>query len=272
MIQKAVESNRIEEAVAFLRTRIPRCPSVAIVLGSGMAGLCEAIADPLTVPCAEVPHWPVPEVEGHRAELVVGALGGVSVACLTGRVHLYEGWQPADVVRALRSLCHLGVKSFLLTNAAGGIAEPLRPGDLMVVRDHLNLTGVSPLSGRAEAMLGPRFSDQGEVYGARLRRILAAADGELTEGVYAGMLGPAYETPAEVQMLRTLGASAVGMSTVHEAMALHSMGAEVAAVSSIANLAAGLGGGPLSHDEVLDATRRISERLARLITGFCSQI
>ena len=272
MIQKAVESDRIEEAVGFLRTAIPSCPSVAMVLGSGMAGLCEEIADPLTIPYADVPHWPVPEVGGHRAELVIGALGGVAVACLTGRAHLYEGWEPADVVRSSRSLCQLGVKSFLLTNAAGGIAEELRVGDLMVVRDHLNLTGCSPLTGRAEVMLGPRFSDQGKVYGGRLRRILAVADAELTEGVYAGMLGPAYETPAEVQMIRTLGASAVGMSTVHEAMALHSMGAEVAAVSSITNLAAGLGGGPLSHDEVLDATRRISERLARLITEFCSQI
>ena len=272
MSHTAAESALIDDAVAFLRSRIPSSPDVALVLGSGMGQLSDELVDPLAIPFAEVPHWPVPAVPGHRAEVVVGQLGSRSVATLTGRVHLYEGWAPGQVVRAVRSLCRMGVKSFLLTNAAGGIAEHLRPGDLLVVCDHLNLTGSSPFVGREDSSLGPRFPDQSRVYDPRLRQILAGIDGELTEGVYAGMLGPSYETPAEVRMLRTLGAGAVGMSTVHEAMALNCMGASVAAISVISNLAAGGGERPLAHDEVLEASHRAYRRLARIVRDFCLQV
>ncbi len=268
----AAESVPIDDSVAFLGSRIPSTPDVAIVLGSGMGQLSDELDEPLAIPFADVPHWPVPAVPGHRAELVVGNLGGRCVATLTGRVHLYEGWQPGQVVRAVRSLRRMGVKSFLLTNAAGGIAEYLRPGDLMVVSDHLNLTGSSPLVGGEDSTLGPRFPDQTHVYDPGLRQVLAGIDGELTEGVYAGMLGPSYETPAEVRMLRTLGASAVGMSTVHEAMALNAMGASVAAISVISNFAAGVGERTLAHDEVLEASRRAAGRLARIAGDFCTQV
>lgn len=266
------ESVHIDDAVAFLQSRIPSIPDMAMVLGSGMGSLSERLEDPLSIPFSEVPHWPVPQVTGHCADVVVGQLGGRTVACLTGRVHLYEGWESAQVVRGVRSLCHMGVKSFLLTNAAGGIAGHLRPGDLMVVSDHLNLTGSSPLVGRQHASLGPRFPDQSRVYSPRLRQILAQVDGELSEGVYAGMLGPSYETPAEVRMLRVLGAAAVGMSTVHEAMALNSMGASVAAISVISNQAAGVSDHLLGHDEVLEASRRASGRLSRILADFCAQV
>ncbi len=272
MSHPAAESELIDDAAAFLRSRIPSVPDAAMVLGSGMGQLSDELADPLAIPFAEVPHWPVPAVPGHSAEVVVGRIGSRSVATLTGRVHLYEGWQPGQVVRAVRSLCRLGVKTFLLTNAAGGIAELLRPGDLMVVSDHLNLTGASPLVGGEDSTVGPRFPDQSRVYDPGLRQVLAGIDGELTEGVYAGMLGPSYETPAEVRMLRTLGASAVGMSTVHEAMALNAMGASVAAISVISNFAAGVGERTLAHDEVLEASRRAAGRLARIVRDFCIQV
>lgn len=265
------EGTRIEEAVGFLRSRISDVPAVAIVLGSGMAQLIRMVVEPLELSFEQVPHWPSPQVEGHRGKLVIGKLAGVSVACLAGRVHLYEGHRPAEVVRAVRSLCHLGVKSFVLTNAAGAIAGNLEPGDLMVVTDHINLTGSSPLTGPPETMLGPRFPDQSEVYSPRLRRLLAR-DGGLVEGVYAGMSGPAYETPAEVRMLRTLGASAVGMSTVHEATALHAMGVDLAAVSLIANRAAGLAETALSHAEVLEASRAALGDLTKLLSDFCSRL
>lgn len=264
------ESSRIEEAVGFLRSRIPDLPDAGLVLGSGMAHLTHELLEPLTIAFDEVPHWPAPEVEGHRAQLVVGHLGGVSVAMLAGRVHLYEGYPPSDVVRAVRSLCHLGIKTFLLSNAAGAIAGNLKPGDLMVIRDHINLTGCSPLTGPAEPMLGPRFPDQSEVYSGRLRPLLGGD--ERVEGVYAGMLGPAYETPAEVRMLQTMGASAVGMSTVHEAIALNAMGAELAGLSLITNRAAGLADTALSHDEVLEASRGAMGELTQLITDFCSKL
>lgn len=265
------EGTCIEEAAGFLRSRIPDVPALAVVLGSGMAELSRELAEPLTIAYEEVPHWPVPRVAGHRAQLALGSLSGRTVALLTGRVHLYEGFAPAEVVRALRSLRHLGVKSFVLTNAAGGIAGNLEPGNLMLVADHINLTGSSPLTGPAEAVLGPRFPDQSDVYSPRLRRLFAPG-GELPDGVYAGMLGPAYETPAEVRMLRLLGADAVGMSTVHEAMALHAMGAELAAVSLITNRAAGLADTTLSHEDVLKASRLALGDLTRLLTGFCSRL
>lgn len=266
------ETVRVGEAAAFLRRRLGaerlRRVRAGLVLGSGLGTFSGRLAEAESVPFAEVTHWPAPKVEGHGGELLVGKAGGVPVACLTGRVHLYEGWQPADVVRAVRTLRYLGVGTFLLTNAAGGIADALSPGDLMVLTDHLNLTGRSPLVGPHEAELGPRFPDQSAVYDPDLRELLRGLDPRLQEGVYAGLLGPTYETPAEVRMLRSLGADAVGMSTVHEAMALNAMGAKVAAISLIGNLAAGIADTPLDHQEVLAAGRRAEARLTSLVQRF----
>ena len=243
-------------------------PLIGIVLGSGLAGFVEELTGTMALPFSSVPQWPVPRVEGHGAELVVGNLGSTRVACLTGRVHLYEGWSPAEVVRPVRTLRRLGVESFVLTNAAGGIAEGLGPGDLMSISDHINLTGTSPLLGPHEEELGPRFPDQTAVYDPELRALLSAADPQLREGVYGGLLGPSYETPAEVRMLQTCGVDAVGMSTVHEAIALHAMGAKVVGISTISNSAAGTGGSKLSHDEVIAAGAAASTRLKKLLRAF----
>lgn len=267
------ETPRLAAAADHLRSHSAwHDPQLAIVLGSGLKDFAATLADPHTIPLGDVPHWPAPHVEGHGGSLVFGRVGDLPVACLAGRVHLYEGWHPHDVVRALRTLRHLGVPRFLLTNAAGGIRDELDAGDLMLLTDHLNLTGASPLTGPHEEMLGPRFPDLSAVYSPALREHLHAVDADLAEGVYAGMLGPSYETPAEVRMARTLGADAVGMSTVLEATAVHAMGGEVAAVSLISNLAAGISSRPLSHDEVIEAGRAAEARLTRLVTGFCARI
>lgn len=243
---------------------------LCLVLGSGLRGFATRLERRTEIAFGDVPHWPAPRVEGHGGSLVVGRIGGVVVACLTGRVHLYEGWTPFEVVRAVRTLRLLGVPRFLLTNAAGGIDRGLRAGDLMVITDHLNLTGTSPLTGPHEPALGTRFPDQSAVWSPALSARLHGIDADLRSGVYAGLLGPSYETPAEVRMLATLGAAAVGMSTVAEATALRAMGAELAGVSLISNLAAGIADSPLSHDEVIAAGRAAEGRLTALLTGFCA--
>jgi purine-nucleoside phosphorylase len=240
------------------------------VLGSGLRDSAPALRDAVAIPFADVPHWPAPAVEGHGGALVLGRTGDRLVACLTGRVHLYEGHAPADVVRAVRTLRQLGVGAFLLTNAAGGIGAELSPGDLMVIADHLNLTGCSPLVGPHEPALGPRFPDQSAVWDRELRARLHQCAPGLRSGVYAGLLGPSYETPAEVRMLKALGADAVGMSTVHEATALHAMGARVCGLSLITNLAAGLGEARLSHDEVVAAGARAAAALGDVVRRFCA--
>lgn len=269
------ERELVDRAVGLLRQRLgPRAaaPRLGLVLGSGLKDFAQQVAEPLVVPFADVPGWPVPHVAGHGAALVVGTVAGLPVACLSGRVHLYEGFAPAEVVRAVRTLRRLGVPSFLLTNAAGGIADDLSAGDLMLVTDHLNLTGRSPLVGPHEPEFGPRFPDQSRVYAPRLRALLQASGVRLRPGVYAGLLGPSYETPAEIRMLQALGADAVGMSTVHEAIALNAMGAEVAAVSLVSNLAAGLGGTPLQHDEVVAAGAAAAATLAALVSDLCRRL
>lgn len=245
---------------------------LGLVLGSGLKDFAKQVRDAVTVPFHEITGWPVPKVEGHGGSLVLGNVAGTRIACLTGRVHLYEGWKPCEVVRAVRTLRHLGVPNFLLTNAAGGIADDLSAGDLMLLVDHLNLTGCSPLVGVHEAEFGPRFPDQSAVYSPKLRSLLQQCGARLRPGVYAGLLGPSYETPAEVRMLKTLGADAVGMSTVHEAIALNAMGAQVAGLSLVSNLAAGLSDQPLAHDEVVAAGKQAASMLEELVAAFCKKL
>ena len=245
---------------------------LCVVLGSGLKDFAHRVEDAVTLPFAEIAGWPVPKVEGHGGALVLGKVNGCPMACLTGRVHLYEGWKPCEVVRAVRTLRHLGVPNFLLTNAAGGMADDLSAGDLMLLADHLNLTGCSPLTGVHVGEFGPRFPDQSAVYSPKLRALLEQCGERLRPGVYAGLLGPSYETPAEVRMLRTLGADAVGMSTVHEAIALNAMGAQVAGLSLVTNLAAGLSDQPLSHDEVVAAGKQAAATLESLVAAFCKKL
>ncbi len=274
-MQTQNELSLVDQATAFLRQRLGSAANglrLGLVLGSGLKDFAKQVQSATVVPFAEVPGWPKPHVEGHGGDLVVGTVGGAKVACLSGRVHLYEGWRPNEVVRAVRTLRRLAVPSFLLTNAAGGIADDMMAGDLMVLRDHLNLTGQSPLVGLHEPAFGPRFPDQTRVYSPRLAQLLQATGARLRPGVYAGLLGPSYETPAEIRMLRTLGADAVGMSTVHEAMALNAMGAEVAGLSLITNLAAGISPTPLAHDEVVAAGKQAATQLTSLVTDFCRRL
>jgi len=274
------EVQLVETAATFLRQRIGEgnivATRIALVLGSGLGDFARHIAAPTEIPFGEVPGWPAPKVEGHGGSLVAGMVGDTRVLCLTGRVHLYEGWQPNEVVRAVRTLRSLGVSTFLLTNAAGGAADNLSAGDLMLITDHLNLTGRTPLMGEHTEAFGPRFPDQTEVYSKRLGALLQQCGQSsgvvLRPGVYAGLLGPSYETPAEVRMCMTLGADAVGMSTVLEAMALNAMGAEVAGLSLITNLAAGLGDTKLSHDEVTAVGRQAATELEALVTEFCRRL
>jgi len=267
------ELHRIDRAATWLASRLGdeyvASVRLAMVLGSGLKSFADVLENRTEIPFADVPEWPRPNVEGHGGAVVFGEVAGVRVACLTGRVHLYEGWAPAEVVRCVRTLRRMRIPRFLLTNAAGGIGADLAAGDLMVLSDHLNMTGQSPLIGGHDPAFGPRFPDMSTVYSERLRSQLLDCGVSLRQGVYAGLLGPSYETPAEVRMLRTLGADAVGMSTVHEAIALRAMGAEVCGMSLISNLAAGISSQPLSHDEVMETGRYAAQAMTSVVAEFC---
>ena len=261
----------LDEAVRIVQARAPGRPSVGLVLGSGLGGFADALGERVSVPYRDIPGFPPPTVEGHGGELVLGRVRGVLVACLSGRVHLYEGHAVNKVVFGVRLLAALGCGIVLVTNAAGGIREGLRPGGLLLLSDHVNLTGTNALVGPNEPPF-PRFPDMSAAYDVRCRELaheVARAEGlALDEGVYAGVLGPSYETPAEIRMLRTLGADAVGMSTVHEVIALRHMGVRVAALSCITNLAAGIAKGELDHKEVEATARARRADLEKLLRGW----
>jgi purine-nucleoside phosphorylase len=273
---KAVIYERVEAAAEAIRCRSRTPPQVAIVLGSGLGDVADALAESVTIAYADVPHWPVAKVVGHPGRLVLGRFAGTCVAALAGRVHLYEGHDPSDVVFATRVLGRLGIRQLVLTNAAGGVNTAFRPGTLMIVDDHINLLGVNPLTGENDERLGPRFPDMTEVYSRRLRHIAdeaAAARGvSIAHGVYAACLGPSYETPAEIRYLRTIGADAVGMSTVPEAIAARHMGIEVLGISCITNMAAGVLPQPLRHEEVLEAARRVRGAFTSLLEGIIERL
>lgn len=250
---------RLEDCVFAIRKRISVEPRVGLVLGSGLGGFADSLDDLVKLPYRDLPHMPTSAVAGHAGNLCFGRVGTTPVVCMQGRVHLYEGHSVDKVVQGVRTMARLGVRCVLLTNAAGGLQPSWAPGDLMAINDHLNLTGTSPLVGPEDDNLGPRFPDMTVAYDAELRSWLHTAGRNggiaLREGVYAGLLGPQYETPAEIRMLRALGADAVGMSTVPEVIALRHMGVRVGALSCITNLAAGIAGRPLDHAEV-EATAR----------------
>jgi len=271
-IPPAEQPTHLAALEAAVRERSSLRPVVGIVLGSGLGELAEAAADPVAIPFEALPGWPPATAPGHAGRVLLGHLDGVPVVLLQGRFHLYEGHDPGLVVQPVLLMGRLGARIVILTNAAGGVNPAFGPGTLMVIADHLNLTGRSPLVGPNADELGPRFPDLTEAWSGRLRRALHAAGAAegvtLAEGVYAGLLGPTYETPAEVRMLRTLGADAVGMSTVLEAIAARWAGLEVGGVSLITNAAAGLTGLPLSHEEVLAAGAEAGPRLARVLRRF----
>ncbi len=241
---------------------------IGLVLGSGLRDFADTLKSKLVIPFNEIHEFPKPRVAGHGGELVQGRVGGALVHCLSGRVHLYEGYHPWEVVRAVRTLALLGTNTFVLTNAAGGIREDLTPGTIMLIRDHLNLTAQNVLRGDHHGCLGPRFPPMSHVYSSRARTVIQKAAGKhpLLEGVYAQMSGPSYETPAEIHMVEVLGGDAVGMSTVPEAIALRAMGCTVAGVSLITNYAAGLTRSAPSHQEVVEEGKRAKAKLSRLLT------
>ena len=255
------ELQRVQLAAAFVASRLPEPPRVGLVLGSGLGGFADGLDGCVRIPYADIPDMPRPLVVGHAGNLCTGSVAGVAVACLQGRAHLYEGHTPARAVFGVRLLAQLGCGVVLLSNAAGGIHASFAPGDLMLITDHLNLIGDNPLRG-PNFGAGPRFPDLSQAYDLELlslaREAARGAGVLLREGVYAAMLGPSYETPAEIRMLRALGADAVGMSTVPEVIALRQLGVRIGAVSCITNLAAGISEQPLDHREV-EATARLSQ-------------
>lgn len=268
MTNEAAVVEGIARALVARVPRLSRC-RVAVVLGSGLGAFTGGLEDAVEIPYEEIEGVPSPGVVGHAGRLVVGRVGDHDVAVLQGRVHLYEGYPPAVIVRAVRSLIRVGVGRVVLTNAAGAINPDHAVGDLVLMRDHINHTGTNPMTGPEEPGLGPRFCDMTDLYVAALReQIHAACIAEglpLREGVYAGLLGPTYETPAEIRMLHTVGADLVGMSTVPEAIAAHAMGAQVVALSFVSNVAAGLAEGGLAHSEVTEAATAAEERLTRTL-------
>jgi purine-nucleoside phosphorylase len=269
-------STRATTAAELLRTLLPRTPDVAVVLGSGLGGFVRSLDDPVTIPYDRIPGWPISGVVGHEGRLVVGHCRGRLVAALAGRCHRYEGHDLATVTLAVRTLGVLGVGRLILTNAAGGINLTFVPGTLMVIDDHINLMGDNPLVGPNDERLGPRFPDMTEVYATHLRGVAdeAARSSAVTlcHGVYAALLGPSYETPAEIRYLRTIGADAVGMSTVPEAIAARHMRMDVLGISCISNMAAGVQPTPLRHQDVMDTAARVSRTFVSLLEGIVGRL
>ncbi len=265
-------SRRLDELEAAVHSQSDARPELGIVLGSGLGSLADAVEDAVAIPFADLPGWPPPSAPGHAGRLLLGRLEGVSVICLQGRLHVYEGHSPRLVVEPVLLMGRLGAPAVLLTNAAGGVNESYPAGTLMLVADHLNLTGRHPLIGPNDDRLGERFPDLVAAWSPRLRKLMRMAAIEegipLEEGVYAGLTGPSYETPAEVRMLRTLGADAVGMSTVLEAIAARWAGIEICGVSLVTNPGAGATGEPLTHEEVLAAAEAAGPQFQSLVARF----
>lgn len=271
-----VDYDAIRQAADRIADATGRRHAVAIVLGSGLSEYARRLPGAIELPYDQIPGAPTPKVAGHAGTAVSASFQRGNALVLAGRVHLYEGWSPDEIVFLVRAAVLGGCRTVLLTNAAGGVNRDYAPGDLVLLRDHINLTARSPLMGPNDDRLGPRFPDMTEVYSRRLRdtahHIAGLAGISLHEGVYTWFTGPAYETPAEVEMARRIGGDLVGMSTVPEAVAARHMGAEVLGLSLVTNLAAGISPTPLSHDEVKAAGVAAAERIAALFDGILSEL
>jgi purine-nucleoside phosphorylase len=264
-----LDYDAVQAAAEHIKARITAPPEVALVLGSGLGRFADQVADATVLAYGAIPGWPRSSVVGHAGKLVLGKVRNRHVAVLSGRVHVYEGYTMDTVVFATRVMAALGVKTVILTNAAGGIKTTFAQGALMVIDDHINLLGNNPLVGPNDDRFGPRFPDMTEVYSKRLRGLADAAAAtigfQLDHGVYAAMLGPSYETPAEIRYLRAIGADAVGMSTVPEAIVARHMGLEVLGLSCITNMAAGVLPQPLNHGEVMATAQRVGRVFIQLL-------
>jgi purine-nucleoside phosphorylase len=269
--------DNVSEAAQFARSKLGRLmPHVGIVLGSGLGAVADAVQECVVIPYEHIPHFPKSTVEGHSGRLVAGSLGGTPVLVMQGRVHFYEGYSLKDVTFPMRVMGALGVRAVILTNAAGGIADGYKIGQLVLIADHINMMGWNPMVGPNEPRFGfdrpgcgLRFFDMSDAYSKRLRQVAQQAaelEGQtLEEGVYAAVSGPSFETPAEIRAFRTMGATLVGMSTVPETIVARHMGIEVLGISCVTNLAAGMGATPLSHAEVFEAGKQVERKLTELL-------
>jgi purine-nucleoside phosphorylase len=266
----------MQSALDFIKAIAPLEPRIGVVLGSGLGAFAEALTDALAIPYADIPGWPASTAIGHAGKLVMGRIGGLEVAVMSGRSHFYEGCSPAQVVFGVRVLGHLGVRTVVFTNAAGGINLTYQQGGLVLISDHINLQGFNPLIGPNDDSLGPRFPDMTDAYSAKLREIAKATAEELcivlSEGVYVALSGPSYETPAEIRFLRAIGADLVGMSTVPEVIAANHMGLRCLAISCVTNMAAGILTRKIDHEEVLETGRRVRDTLVRLLTALLPRL
>lgn len=260
---------RAEHATRVIRSRISVEPRIALVLGSGLGGFADDFEEAVGIPYEDIPGFVRSTAQGHAGRLVVGKIDSVPVLAMQGRVHYYEGYSLEEVTFPVRTFGLLGVKTLVLTNAAGGINVQLTQGALMVISDHLNLMGVNPLRGANDERFGPRFPDMSAVYSPELQELVvdeAKAIGvEVRRGIYGALSGPSYETPSEIHLLRNLGADAVGMSTVPEAIVARHMGLEVLGISCITNMAAGISDAPINHEEVMETGNRVRETFAELL-------
>jgi purine-nucleoside phosphorylase len=266
----------VAEAAGWIRSRTAATPDVAVVLGSGLGAFADRVQAGTIIDYGEIPHWPASAVVGHAGKLHIGAVASRQAAVLAGRVHYYEGHDLRTVTFPIRVLAQLGVKTLILTNAAGGINTSFKPGTLMVIDDHLNLMGSNPLIGPNDERFGVRFPDMTEVYSRRARGVADEAARQvgvpIAHGVYAALHGPSYEAPAEIRYLRTIGADAVGMSTAPEAIVARHMGVEVLGISCITNPAAGVLPTPLHHDEVMEVARRVSGQFMTLLEAILARL
>jgi purine-nucleoside phosphorylase len=267
---------RAEAAARFLQRKTKLRPKIALVLGSGLGAFADEFVNATRIPYAKIPHFPRSTAVGHAGQLVIGKVDGIEVAGMQGRVHLYEGYSPQEVVFPIRVFARLGVKAVILTNAAGGIKEEFTQGRLVVINDHINLQGTNPLSGPNTDKFGPRFPDMTNAYDKRFREVTLAEGRrlgiDLGEGVYAALAGPSYETPAEIRYLRFIGADLVGMSTVPEVIAARHSGIRALGISCVTNAAAGVLDQPLDHKEVLETAGRVKSQFIGLLRAVIPQI
>ena len=266
----------IEEARDYIEWRTNLRPEVAVVLGSGLGAFADELEERVEISYSDIPSWPRSSAVGHAGKLVVGKLGGLETAVMSGRVHLYEGWTAAQVAFGVRVLGAFGVRGLVLTNAAGGINLTLGRGGLMLISDHINLQGCNPLVGANDDKLGPRFPDMSEAYSKSYREKAQAVAQELgipmTEGVYAAVMGPSYETPAEIRYLRTIGADVVGMSTVPEVIVANHMGIRVLGISCVTNMAAGILPQKINHEEVLETGAMVRDTLVKFLKALLPRL
>ena len=267
---------KLRDASQYIQSKTSVKPKVGIVLGSGLGVYVEKVENQVVIPYGEIPHFPQTSVEGHDGRLIIGQAQGVDVAVFQGRFHHYEGHPLEDVVLPVRVLSLLGADYVILTNASGGINETYRPGDLVCITDHINMTGSNPLVGPNIAELGPRFPDMTQAYDMELQELIHAAAQEIgvdvKRGIYAGVLGPTYETPAEIGMLKTIGGDLVGMSTVPESIAANHLGLRVAGISCVTNMAAGIGGEKLKHEDVKIVAQMAMQRFSDLVSATVKKI